>query len=73
MKKQVYAIYDVDAQVYGNINFVHRLEEIQRTLINVVNDPDKGTDIAMNPESFQLWLIAEWDDNSGDMIPVKEK
>ncbi len=66
MNKQLYTIYDIKAQVHNNPMVQNNNAEAMRTFANLVND--EVTFINKHPEDYQLCVVGEWDEYTGEII-----
>lgn len=71
MKQFMYSVYDDTAKVYSQTFFSLNDATAQRVIKNAVAQP--GHNYNMNPEDFSLYLVGEFDDNTGVITPLKEK
>jgi hypothetical protein len=72
MRKKQYALLDHTAQVFLNsLVFTNDGEAIQ-WLTTQVNSEDKNNKIALYPESFTLYRLADYDDQFGTYHPRDE-
>ena len=70
MKLNVYSVKDAKAATFGNPFYANNDQVAIRSFQAVADDPN--TTIHKNPEDFSLYKVAEWDDNSGEIIPQKQ-
>lgn len=63
MKQKVMTIRDEKAEIYINPFLVRTTGEAERVLTDLLNNPQ--TNIAKYPESFSLWELGEYNDNTG--------
>jgi hypothetical protein len=67
MKKYLFTVYDSKSGVYGApTEFVSKGVAI-RSFSEVANNPE--TQFGKYPEDFILFLIAEYEDTTGEVIP----
>lgn len=67
MKYKVFTIYDTKGETYNMPWFVKTHGEAERTFSNLAND--ERTNIAKNPEDYDLFQIGEFDDQTGTLTP----
>ena len=73
MKKQMYAILDHTAQVFLNpITFTNDGDAI-RWFTTVVNNSEEQNNINKYPESFTLFRLADWNDQTGAYEPREKE
>ena len=65
MNKTVVAVFDSAAQVFGQPVFVPSTGVAIRTFADEVNRNEEGNNIALHPDDFTLFHIAEYDDLTG--------
>lgn len=65
MIKQMMAIKDTATQAFMEPWFVRTVEEGQRAFTDAVNKP--GTPIHAHPADYELFLLGEFDDNTGQV------
>jgi hypothetical protein len=70
MSKFLYTIYDIKAQVHNNPMVQNNNAEAMRTFAQLAND--EKTFINKHPEDYQLCLVGEWDEYTGDIITKKQ-
>jgi len=70
MKMQVVSVLDVAAQAYGRPAFVAALGAATRSFADEVNRPGADNVLNAHPEDFQLFHIGEFDDFTGELIPL---
>lgn len=63
MKKNMYSIFDTKAKVYSDPFYTLNDSIARRMFENLVNDPQ--TDVFKHPNDFQLFLVGEYDDQTG--------
>jgi len=63
MVKKVYSVFDVKAKIFDKPFHMSQNGEAMRLFGDAVND--EKTMFFRHPEDYQLFLIAEFDDNSG--------
>ena len=72
MKINMYAVYDVKADVYGQIFNLVNDDVAKRVLVPTVNNPEHN--YGMFPEDFYLTKIGTYDDSTGiiqsDLKPI---
>lgn len=66
MKQVVVAVFDRASQLFGRPFFVAAPGQAIRSFTDEVNrkDSERG-EFARHPDDFDLWLLAEYDDNLG--------
>jgi len=67
MIQKVYAIRDVKANHYATPFFMASNGLAIRAFSDLVSDPK--TTLNRHPDDFQLFVIGEYDDNSGELLP----
>ena len=68
MKLNVYTIFDQAAKAYVSPFFMHNHAMATRTFSDQVNQT--GNQINSHPEQFILFCIGEYDDQTGEIIPL---
>lgn len=63
MLLNVYSIFDVKGKCFGQPFFMAHNGIALRSFSDLIQD--KNTTICKHPEDFKLYLIGEYDDNSG--------
>lgn len=71
MIRQMYAVRDTGARLYGNPFFSVRDEVAVRDFSQAVNDPQSAMYHA--PEDFALYWLGSFDDESGDFVCAEPK
>lgn len=71
MKKIVCSIYDTKAEFFSPPFVQNNEVEARRSFDDVANDP-KGR-IYQHMEDYDLYMLGEFVDNSGELIPIKPK
>lgn len=69
MKIKVFSIYDCKSQCYSRPFFSQAVGSAIRAFEDAVNQ--KGSDISRHPEDFTLFEIAEFDDATAVITPLK--
>lgn len=69
MIQKIYAIRDIKAAHYGIPFFLPSNGIAIRSFSDLANDPK--TTINKHPDDFQLFVIGEYDDNSGELVSLK--
>lgn len=72
MKLKLYAIEDRKAQQFNSVMTELNEMTILRTLRNIVNGQDKHL-YASNPEDFALFLVGEYDTETGQIDTMKAR
>ena len=65
--KHIVAIYDMDAKYYQDPRFINDMGEAVRSFINIAGDPDNP--MSKNPESYCLFKVGMYDQQTGEIIP----
>lgn len=60
---QAFSIYDSKAAAYAPPFFMARMELALRAFKDLVADP--GSQVHKHPEDYSLYLVGEFDDNTG--------
>ena len=63
--KKVYSIFDVVTKSYMTPFYVAVEGQAFRIFTDIVNNPEKNTDISRNPGQFALFYLGEFDDQTG--------
>lgn len=71
MKMRMYSLYDRTAKAFGQPFFQPNDAVAQRVTQTLVNNPEAT--MHSYPNDFELWLIGEYDDNQGIVVPLKDK
>lgn len=71
MITKVFSIFDAKAAVYGPPFFAPREAIAIRSFTDLAND--RSTTISRHPEDFDLRLIGEFNDETGELINVENK
>lgn len=75
MKKLICAVYDTQAQVYGQPIFTPTKGTAIRAFTDEVNNKYETNNMYHHPEDFALFELGQYDDNEGAIlaleIPVK--
>jgi len=69
MIQKIFAIRDIKAGNYATPFFMPSNGLAIRAFSDLVSDPK--TTINRHPDDFQLFVIGEYDDNSGEIISTK--
>ena len=69
MKTLVFSMYDEAAKAYTHPFFFHNRALGQRAFQDAVNAND-GSNVAKHPDQFTLFVIGEWDDTEGSLVPL---
>lgn len=69
MKLKVFSIFDDKAKAFVNPFFMPHNGLALRALSDVVQD--KNTNISRHPGDFSLYILAEFDDNSGEFVSLE--
>lgn len=64
MKLNVYSVYDKAAKVYSPAFNAQNNAVALRMFDSACKNPD--TQVAKYPQDYELYLLAEWDDNTGE-------
>lgn len=68
MKKSVYSVYDSATSVYGEPRLFMSDDEVKRCAISIfTGDPNP---ISQHPEDYTLFRVAEFDDQTGAIVPL---
>lgn len=71
MKKLVICVmYDLKGQCYGKPFFCKSEGDAVRGFSAVVNDHSNESLISKYPEDFTLFIVGEFDPESGDVLPL---
>lgn len=63
----IVAIKDTAARVFGTPFVVQATAQAIRSLRDEVNSKDSTSDVCKHPEDFELYQVAEFDDDTGDV------
>lgn len=66
----IYGVYDRKSARYTNTYTDYKNESAERTFLTLCQD--KSTYIGLYPEDYELWLLADLDEQSGEIKPGKE-
>lgn len=66
MKKIICAVRDITANVYANPFASHNPNTALRDFAHACKDSSSA--LFKNPEDYQLYKIADYDDDSGEMV-----
>lgn len=69
MKKNLYAVHDLKANVYGLPFVAVNTQIATRSFARACNDP--SCDVGMYPNDFNLQQLGSFDDESGEIEPIK--
>jgi hypothetical protein len=67
--KVIVCIKDTAARVFGIPFVVQAGAQAVRSLRDEVNSKDSTSDVCKHPDDFELYQIAEFDEDSGFVIP----
>lgn len=65
---RAYSVYDNKALQYHSPFFAVNDATAIRSITDAVNDPQ--TNLSRHPRDFSLFLVGQWDDNSGQFMPL---
>lgn len=68
MKKCIVALKDTAARVFGVPFVVQAPAQAIRSLRDEVNSKDSTSDVAKHPDDFELYEIALFDEDSGEVV-----
>lgn len=68
MKLKAYSIYDRKGMMYNTPFFSHTDGMATRSFQDLVNDP--GAALHLHPADYVLYLVGEFDDQTGQLTPV---
>lgn len=68
MKHKVVSIRDKIADVYMLPSYFPNIGSATRTFGDAIND--KESSLHKHPTHYDLFLLGEWDDNSGEYEPI---
>ena len=68
----VYSIYDVKAQTYGNL-FIAPSDGVAVRLVRQVIEFSGNTDYQRYPEDFALYCLASYIDSDGSILPCQPR
>lgn len=66
----IYGVFDRKSRRYTNTYTDFKDESAERTFIALCQDPH--TYVGMFPEDYELWVLANLDEETGIIIPGKE-
>lgn len=69
MKLFVISLRDIVANVYNIPSFTPHIGHAIRSFGDECQKKDSQSVVGHHPEDFELWLIGEYDDNTGQLIP----
>lgn len=72
MKKQVVSVKDRAADAFMTPFFVPSRGMAIRSFKDEVNRKDAGNIMSQHPDDFDLYLLAEWSEDSGQFVQVAE-
>lgn len=64
-----YGIKDTLAQAMLQLFPAKKVELVKRDLSNVVNDPQAKSNLAKNPQDFELWCLGSVNEETGEITP----
>jgi len=67
MKLKIFSVWDSVAKVHQNPFCLHNKHEAIRGFADAVND--ESTMLAKHPEDYTLFLVGEWEDDTGTITP----
>lgn len=67
MTSKIFLIYDKKAQMYFQPSFHLNKAIALRAFTEVANDPK--TNLCKYPSDFSIWIVGEWDELEGKIIP----
>lgn len=71
MMTMCFSVFDTKAAVFGTPFFMPREAMAIRSFEDLTND---GKSLVFNhPEDFSLYHVGDFDDDSGEMVPVKPR
>lgn len=73
MKLKIFSIYDSKAWFFGNPFFDHREGNVIRGFSDAVNSSDPSNGYSKHPEDYSLYLLGEFDTDSGEFDIHKPK
>lgn len=62
---KIFTVLDVKANAFANPFYAQNVGVAIRMLTDTAKNPESM--IAMHPGDYQLWLIGEWDDHTGEI------
>lgn len=68
MKTSIFSVFDSKLAVYNTPFFMQREQAAIRSFTDAVNDPQ--TTLNKHPEDYTLFHIGDFDDDTGELIPV---
>ena len=71
MKKIICAVYDSQAQVYGQPIFTPTKGTAIRAFTDEVNTPHEHNNMNKHPSDFALFQRGEYDDNEGSILALQ--
>ena len=71
MKKIICAVYDSQAQVYGQPIFTPTKGTAIRAFTDEVNNVYETNQMNKHPSDFALFQLGEYDDNEGSIVSVQ--
>lgn len=69
MKQKAFSVRDSKAEIYHLPFFSNTTADAERSFRATVNNPQ--TTIHQFPEDFDLWMIGEYDQSVGMLIPLQ--
>ena len=67
MRTKVFSVYDAKALFYGVPFFMPMVGMATRSFGDLIDDPRSA--VNKHPEDYSLFLLGEFDDQSGVMVP----
>ena len=71
MKVKLIAILDSCSEIYDGPVPVHNENVAMRNFVGMAMNPD--TPIGKNPSDFSLWVVGEWNDAKGEVVPCVKR
>lgn len=71
MKRLLCAVYDSASQTFGQPMYVIARGQAVRAFSDEVQRRATDNALNMHPEDFELWLLGEFEDSNGALIPVE--
>lgn len=66
MIHKIVSLYDAKAQVFSQPHFVQSTGAAIRSLQQLINSPEKKSDVAQFPGDFTLFELGEWNDATAE-------
>lgn len=70
MKLIIISLYDRGAEYFRPAAAIRTRGEAIRGLRDQANNPE--TEIGSHPTDYELWQVGEFDDQTGEITPIKE-